>query len=288
MKSPPLNHFRPRDGALLDLETLDALAASPDRILSAYLNVSWPGASCLVLDGLELKGEWSSAGPPGTVRPDSEAPGITVSAGTAIVTDVTGNRYLVHVEEELRAEWPTKSGSSVRGVLVLIPRVEPAKLNGDVAVARETIQLEVGFVKPEQAAQSYLVPLAQSLGNGRDWTTDIQRVWQPEHDAIRILMKRFEELEQLVWKAEPEGAVWERQMLGRNWVRYQTVAASSLQAARMFLETRPSSTLDRVRILKALKHQLKNSVERAATELMQMVGPPEGAGPYVAILEEGS
>ena len=144
--------------------------------------------------------------------------------------------------------------------------MEPAILNGDVAVARETIELEVGFVKPEQAAQSYLVPLAQSLGNGRDWTTDIKRVWQPEHDAIRILLKRFEELEQLVWKAEPEGAVWERQVLGRNWVRYQTVAASSLQAARMFLETRPSSTLDRVRILKALKHQLKNSVERAATD----------------------
>ena len=288
MRSPPLNHFRPRDGALLDLETLDALAASPDRMLAAFLGVSWPGATCLVPDGLELVGEWSSTGPPGTVRPDSQAPGISVSPGTAVVSDVTGNRYLVHVEEEMRAEWPTSSGSSVRGVLVLIPRVEAASLNGDVAVARETVQLEIGFVKPAQAEQGYLLPLAQALGNGRDWTTDIKRIWQPEHDAIRILLKRFEELEQLVWKAEPEGAVWDRQVLGRNWVRYQTVAASSLQAARMFLETRPSSTLDRVRILKALKHQLKNSVERAATELMQMVGPPEGAGPYGVILEDGS
>ena len=197
-----------------------------------------------------------------------------------------GNRYLVHVEEELRAEWPTKSGSSVRGVLVLIPRVEPAKLNGDVAVARETIQLEVGFVKPEQAAQSYLVPLAQSLGNGRDWTTDIQRVWQPEHDAIRILMKRFEELEQLVWKAEPEG-VWERQMLGRNWVRYQTVAASSLQAARVIFRD-PSVYTGPGQESQGAQASIGGPVERAATELMQMVGPPEGAGPYVAILEEGS
>ena len=38
----------------------------------------------------------------------------------------------------------------------------------------------------------------------------------------------------------------ERQVLGRNWVRYQTMAAASLQAARMVLQAKSSTTVDRV------------------------------------------
>jgi hypothetical protein len=95
-----------------------------------------------------------------------------------------------------------------------------------------------------------------------------------------VLVRRLDQIEQMVWRAEPEGSVWDRGILGRNWVRYQTVAASALQVGRMSLETRPTTTLDRVRLLGALRRQLAQSVERAATELIQVIGPAESAGPY--------
>jgi hypothetical protein len=94
------------------------------------------------------------------------------------------------------------------------------------------------------------------------------------------IAKRFEELERTVWRAEPEGSVWDRQVLGRNWVRYQTVAASALQAAKLSLVSRATTTLDRVRVLDALFEALHGSVERAATELLQMVAAADSAGPY--------
>ena len=131
--------------------------------------------------------------------------------------------------------------------------------------------------------QPFLLPLAASVGNGQDWATDLQRIWQPEHPAIQIILKKFEKIEQTVWKAEPEGSVWDRQVLGRNWVRYQTVAASALQAARLIIQSRAATTLDRVRLLSSLFNQLHMSVETSANELLQIIGPPEGAGPYRAI-----
>jgi hypothetical protein len=74
--------------------------------------------------------------------------------------------------------------------------------------------------------------------------------------------------------------VWDRQVLGRNWVWYQTVGASALQAAKMSLQSRATSTLDRVRILNALFESLHSSVERAATDLLTAVGAGDGGGPY--------
>ena len=44
---------------------------------------------------------------------------------------------------------------------------------------------------------------------------------------------------------------------------------------------------DKVRLLDALYDQLHGSVERAATELLQMIGPAEGAGPYRAVGASG-
>ena len=174
----------------------------------------------------------------------------------------------------LSVAWPETSG------LVLVPKVEAQSIEGDVLTARERVSSLLGFAKPEQAAQPFVLPLACSIGNGRDWATDLRRVWQPEHEAIKIVLKKFEKLEHVVWTAEPEGGVWDRQVLGRNWVRYQTIAASALQSARLMLTSRASTTLDRVRLFDALYRQLERSVERAANELLQILGPADGAGPY--------
>ena len=79
---------------------------------------------------------------------------------------------------------------------------------------------------------------------------------------------------------EPEGGVWDREVIGKNWFRYQTVGASALQSTRAMLMTYPSTTQDRVRLLKTLHEQLQNSVEQASTELLQLIGSRDGGGPY--------
>ena len=101
---------------------------------------------------------------------------------------------------------------------------------------------------------------------------------------IGLLLKRFEKLERTVWQAEPEGGVWDREVLGKNWFRYQTVGAAALQAARAMLMSYPTTTMDRVRLLKTLRDQLHNSVEQASTELLQLIGSRDAAGPYIDVL----
>ena len=91
--------------------------------------------------------------------------------------------------------------------------------------------MQLGFLKPDAPESAHLLPLARASGNSQDWTTDLARILQPEHPAIRQLLKRFERLEETVWNAEPEGAVWDRQVFGRSWVRYQTVASAAIQFA---------------------------------------------------------
>lgn len=277
--------FRPAEGALLDLESLQAVSNVPDLLLTALIDVSMPGARGLVLSGLEPQGEWAPVGTPGTVRPDPRSTEVVVSPGTAVLTGRDGRRYLLRMEEALRAPWPTQSGPAVQGYLVLAPKVDNGEVAGrpGIAVAHKRVQPVLGFVRPDQIDEPHLLPLAVSVGNGRDWATDLQRVWQPDHAAVAILLKRLASLEHTVWRAEPSGSVWDRQVLGRNWVRYQTVAASAVQAARMLLQSRVSTTMDRVRLLNGLFEQLHNSVERAATELLQFLGPSEGAGPYRSV-----
>jgi len=292
MSGPFIDVFTPVEGAALDLASLESVAAAHDELLGAYLRVAAPGSSAVILDGLELEGDWSAVGPPGTVRPDSRSEGATVSPGTALLTGRDGRRFLIHIEQPLFTKWPTAAGTAVQGVLVLVPEAQQESPGGALQVARQRVRVVMGFVKPEMMEEPHLLPLASSIGNGRDWAMDLSRVLQPEHAAMQSLLKRFESLERLVWRAEPEGSVWERQVLGRNWVRYQTMAAASLQAARMALASRATTTPDRVRVLNALFEQLNISVERAATELLQLIGAEGGAGPYTGVgartLRDGS
>lgn len=276
--------FRPAEGAVLDLESLQAISATNERLLHGYLDTRWPGTPSLVLHGLEIDGVWASGGPPGTKRPDSMSTGVRVSPGAAIVQSREGRKYLIQVDEEIRVSWPTRFGSAVRGVLVMLPEVKPAQVKGGLLVARETVQAQLGFVDPRLADKLHYLPLAAAVGNGQDWATDIRRVWQPEHPAIQLLLKRFEQLEQNVWRAEPRGGVWDRQVIGRNWTRYQTVAAAALQSARTVLMTRATTTRDRVRLLSGLRIQLETSVEEVATQLLQLIGSRDGAGPYKDVI----
>jgi len=73
-------------------------------------------------------------------------------------------------------------------------------------------------------------------------------------------------------------------VIGRNWFGYQTVAAAALQSARSVMMSRATTTRDRVRLLKGLREQLSMSVDEVATQLLQLIGAREGAGPYAAVI----
>lgn len=277
--------FAPRDGALLDLESLQSLAAVPGRLLAARAALLCPDAPGLVIDGLEPDAPLSSVGPPGTRRPDSNATGLRLTPGRILLTDADGHFDVVEVPEPIFAPWPTKSKSAVEGTLVARLKRAPDSAPGGLQVARETIRLEVGFVRAGAESRAGLFPLASAVGNGKDWVTDLHRAWAPEHPAVVHLERRLDEIERLVWRAEPEGSVWDRQVLGRNWVRYQTMAAASLQATRLTLRTRTLTTRERVRLFLALRDHLARSVQPAATALLQFFRPADGAGPYGVILD---
>ena len=128
--------FHPVDGAILDLESLQAISSAENRLLGTWLQGAWPGSSGIVLEGLDLDGEWTSEGPPGTRRPDTRSDTAIVLPGKALVTGRNGRVYLLRLQEELQIDWPTKAGSASRGHLALVPRIEIADVKGGITVAR--------------------------------------------------------------------------------------------------------------------------------------------------------
>ncbi len=274
--------FAAVDGAVLDLRSLEALSAAPTRALDAMLvGLDKKGA---ILEGLELSGELSSVGPPATRRPAPDVGHATVSPGVGIARTPSGVPVLFELRDAVNVPWPTASGAAVRAVLVVAVRTVPEE-GGSVRFAREDLVVEMGFVRPEEARDGAFLPVASALGNARDWLTDLSRVLPPEHPANELLVRRLDQLDQTVWKAEPEGSVWDRQVLGRNWVRYQTLATAAIQGTRAVLSTQPLHTRSRVRALVALHEQLQRSVERAGNELLQSMGAPDGSGPYAVLFD---
>ena len=278
--------FSPQEGAVLDQISLQAIAEVPNLFLGALMDGLVPQEDNIILHGLDIAGDWAAGGPPGTKRPDPQSIGLRISQGKAIVTDKEGVRFLVEIHEEVRIPWPTKAGPAVHAALVMVLERKPCVIGSGMLVAREEVTARFGFVDSQLKDRAHYLPVAVATGNAQDWATDHSRIMQPEHPVIGLMIKRFEKLERTVWQAEPEGGVWDREVIGKNWFRYQTVGAAALQATRAMLMTYPSTTRDRVRLLKTLHEQLHNSVEQASTELLQLIGSRDGAGPYADVLPQ--
>jgi hypothetical protein len=279
------SRFRPRDGALLDLDSLVAISQAPGQVLQAQLLARWPGATSLVLEGLQISGA-EVEGPPGTRRPDSTRDSVLVSPGAAIVTGPDGLPTLVQLRREESVPWPVpKLGSAVAGVLALLVEEQPESAAGGLTVARSRLRVRLGFAKLEQASAPHILPLARSIGNSRDWATDIRRLVVPEDPIVQGLIAQAKKLEGRVWDADPKGAVWDNAVMGRHWVRYQTVAVAALQSAAMQLHCTAMTTQERVRLLTHLRRQLRDSVEEAADILGNQLGRPEYADAYRSVVE---
>lgn len=281
------HNFQPKEGAVLDQDSLQAISAIPDRMLTVYLDSLAPHTPNIVLQGLDIVGGWSSGGPPGTKCPDPQSSCVVLEPGSAVIRDDEGQAMLIEIKERQYIEWPTNNGPKVHAALVLTPDVQSVQLAGGVCVARNKVSAKIGFIDIPLIHRKQYLPLAVSIGNQRDWATDFRRILHPTHDLIHILLKRFEDLEKSVWNAEPEGNAWGNETFGKNWFRYQTVASAALQSARTMLMTYPTTTMDRVSLLKTLRLQLQASVESVATELMQLIGSRDGAGPYADVLPKG-
>ncbi|MEC7985416.1 MAG: hypothetical protein VX278_09645 [Myxococcota bacterium] len=279
--------FRPTEGAVLDQDSLQAIADIPTRMLSAYMDSLAPGTPNIILSGLEIAGGWAAGGPPGTKCPDPQSPCVVVEPGSAIVRTSKGECLLLEIKERQYIPWPTNNGPKVYAGLVLTPQIEGVQLAGGINVARDKVSAKIGFVDIPLVSKPSYLPIAVAVGNQKEWATDFRRIYHPSHDVIGILIKRFEDLERSVWNAEPEGNAWGNETLGKNWFRYQTVGAAALQATRAMLMTYPTTTMDRVCLLKTLREQLEASVESVATELLQIIGSRDGAGPYAEVLPKG-
>ena len=198
-------------------------------------------------------------------------------------------RFLVEIHEEVRIPWPTKAGPAVHAALVMVLERKPCVVGSGMLVAREEVTAKFGFVDIQLTEKPhYFLPIAVATGNAIDWATDHSRIMQPEHPVLNLMIKRFEKLERTVWQVEPEGGVWDREVIGVKLVSLSNGGGGCIAIDKGDASaTYPSTTQDRSPFVEDIgDEQLQNSVEQASTELLQLIGSRDGAGPYAAVLPQ--
>ena len=278
--------FTAADGALVDLQGLEAIAASPHRVVDAMLTGISPSATGMIVSGLELEGRamiWSVQLRQGdeVKQVDIEARGVVrpgkdfqVSEGTAVVTDAAGYRHVLTVEHPIRPE----NRATPTSALVL-----EIELDDSGPVARKAVRPRLRFVPMAEARQPGRVLIAVPVGS-QAWATDINRLYQPDHSVITNILTLLEYLEHVIWDADRHGWAWQRRQQGREWSRYQTTATLVLQATRTNLMTQATTTMDRVRLLRNLIYELRRSIENAESSLVKWIGQTSGPDPYRTIV----
>ena len=296
MTVPPNRVFHPAEGALLDLESLLALAQAPSRLLSAWAELSFGAqGGGLVLSGLEIEGTLADLASPGRALGAAASPGVvraklrddrkvTLSPGVALVWTREGQHQLVRVPEPLPIPTLTSDKLAQRPVLVLTAsaETEPAESMPAGLCARAALQPKARYV-PEAGLQPVYLPLAMPLPDGVSWAHDLRRVWSPGHPALDALILRLDALQRRVWEVKQRGSVWDSHSYGEDWTRYQTIATAAIQAAIQRLGTGPTHTDERLRALELLTRSLRRSVEEVGNELLQTLGGAEAAGPYAEL-----
>ncbi|MEL6345180.1 MAG: hypothetical protein AAFV53_18880 [Myxococcota bacterium] len=279
-----VDSFHAADGALVDLTGLQAIAATPHQVIDAALSEISSTDNNMVLRGLDVAGKglfWPVEIPQedtnrrlsimarGVMRMAREP---SVSPGAAIVRDRTGRHHTVRITQTTT---PENKPPQEDHALVL-----EVEVTGHASAMRESVIPHIRFVPIAEARQPHYLVLAQSVGNSA-YATDVQRLLRPEHPIITNMLTLIEYLEHMVWDADRHGWAWQRRQQGREWSRYQTTATLALQATRTALMTHPSTTMDRIRLLRNLHFQLIRSVENTANEsLARWLGNTAGPDPY--------
>ncbi len=279
--------FRPADGAVLDLESLQAIPAALEGVLDVWLwSVAGGKSPGLVLEGLEVQGTPASdqEGPPGAVNIPDEAR-ITLSPGRALLREAVGSRPCV---VEITRPMHCPVAPSARGgerVLLLTVRQADIPVRPGAQVRAASVQLEPAVAVVTSDRRGAGLPLAVSAGTGRTWCTDLHRLWGPDHLELRRILGALDELVGPTLK----GSIWELRVqastaLGTadnvNVQRNQIVAVAAVQATRAALGARPTTTEERTRQLALLLDQLRRVNPDGAEALRRRFVQSDLAEPY--------
>lgn len=273
--------FVPKNGAVVDIVGLEAVADTSNRLLNAYLQTKWPNARNLILSGLEPDGKRPRKnGPPGVMQFSPSK--FSMSAGVAVLATEEGKLCVVHFHEPevVTLEEPDK-GNQLRTIVLLLMSKGGTADNSD-RLAYDRVFPIIKLVNKEEVDPEKMVPLANELAP-KIWSTDVQRIFPPEHVVIRSMCEHFDELEEIIWTSDRHGRPWKNQQMGREWKTYQTKASVAVTAARIAMSGRPSTTADRSRCLTNLHWQLQRSVEEAAKGLEKWMGVAEAADAYSSV-----
>lgn len=269
--------FVPKNGASIDLHSVQAIADIPPTLLESYLQLRWgKDNKGVVLSGFEPNGKRpKKSGPPGVMQ--FSISNCVLSSGVAIVP-IDDKPILVRVEDPqaLQLEEPEKSQHKRALVLKLASQ---SQSQSGKNLAHVQVSPIVMVVNQDDVDRSNMTVLANELAPNI-WSTDVCRMVDKSHPLVDTLMGLFDILEDKIWEADMHGQPWQVQRLGREWKTYQSKASVCVTAARMALSMKPTVTSERVRILTNLHWQLQRSVEQAAQELSNWVGVLEAADQY--------
>lgn len=279
--------FRPADGAVLDLESLQAIPTALESALDAWLRaLSGEQSPGLVLEGLELQGAPASdqEGPPGAVNVPDDAR-LTLTPGRAVLREGQGGRpCLVEIPRPLSCPVAPSARGGER-VLLLTVRQTDVPVRPGAQVRAASVQIEPGVAVVTGDRRGAGLPLAVSAGTGRTWCTDLHRLWSPDHLELRRIFGALDELVGPTLK----GSIWEQRVqasaaLGTadniNVQRNQFVAVAAVQATRAALAARPTTTDERTRQLALLLDQLRRVNPDSAEALRRRFVQSDLAEPY--------
>ena len=269
--------FVPKNGAPIDVQSIQAVADIPQTLLESYLKLRWGEEhNGVVLSGLEPNGKRPKKnGPPGAMQ--FSISNFVLSSGVAIVP-IDSKPVLVRCEDPqmLQLEEPEKSQQ--KRAIVLKLSVQSQNKSGK-SLAHVKVSPMVLVVDQDTVDEENMTVLANELAPNI-WSTDVCRMVNKEHPLVSTLMELFDTLEDKIWEADMHGQPWQVQRLGREWKTYQSKASVCVTAARIALSMKPTVTSERVRILTNLHWQLQRSVEQAAQALSNWVGVLEAADQY--------
>ena len=269
--------FVPKNGAPIDVPSIQAIADIPQTLLEAYLQLRWGEEHRgVVLSGLEPNGKRPKKnGPPGVMQ--FSISNFVLSSGVAIVP-LNNKPVLVRCEDSqvLQLEEPEKSQQKRSIVMKL--SVQSQSQDGK-SLAHIRVNPMILVVDQDAVDEANMTVLANELAPNI-WSTDVCRMVNKEHPLVDTMMGLFDTLEDKIWEADMHGQPWQVQRLGREWKTYQSKAAVCVTAARMALSMKPTVTAERVRVLTNLHWQLQRSVEQAAQALSNWIGVLEAADQY--------
>lgn len=272
--------FTPKNGAPIDLETLNGIADTQTLLLDSNLALIYGETPRgLVLSGLEPNGRRPKKnGPPGVMQ--FSLLNFSLSPGTAIVGSSKGWQVVQFEESQLlQFEEPERS-SSLRSIVIAFSEQDGTR-NGDRTANKVLIPL-INVVNKDEVDPSQMTIVANELAPNI-WSTDVERVASGNHPVLESMMNLFNQLEDVIWESDRHGQPWQVQRLGREWKTYQSKASVAVTAARFTLSSHPSTTEDRVRCLTNLHWQLQRSVEQAAQALAKWTGVVEAADKYAPV-----